>query len=218
MVRSRLKEGVVDVVDEDVHVAKRGERIEHHPRVAPPLLERGRGDERIRRPGAPRRVDRPHVGRVRLGDVHQHHAAAARRRLAGERADRVRDATQRRSRERSGDEERRRAVARRAQGGRRASTVERVEAARKERAPLCIHAERLDPLRKNNRRRRKKVPIFQNSCYGRSQRDLCEWSAPREVRDAAVAVDAILAGEKFKFELRQRDPATGALWVRLDTA
>ena len=38
------------------------------------------------------------------------------------------------------------------------------------------------------------------------------------VRDAAVAVDAILMGEKYKFELRQRDPATGALWVRLDKA
>ena len=38
------------------------------------------------------------------------------------------------------------------------------------------------------------------------------------VRDAAVAVDAILAGDKYKLELRQRDPATGALWVRLDKA
>ena len=38
------------------------------------------------------------------------------------------------------------------------------------------------------------------------------------VRDAAVAVDAILTGDKYKFELRQRDPATGALWVRLDKA
>ena len=38
------------------------------------------------------------------------------------------------------------------------------------------------------------------------------------VRDAAVAVDAIIAGEKYKLELRQRDPATGALWVRLDKA
>ena len=38
------------------------------------------------------------------------------------------------------------------------------------------------------------------------------------VRDAAVAVDAILAGEKYKLELRQHDPAAGALWVRLDKA
>ena len=33
-----------------------------------------------------------------------------------------------------------------------------------------------------------------------------------------VAVDAILAGEKYKLEPRQRDPATGALWARLDKA
>ena len=38
------------------------------------------------------------------------------------------------------------------------------------------------------------------------------------VRDAAVAVDAILTGDKYKFELRQRDPATGTLCVRLDKA